>query len=64
MVFVRSGVMVFVRGKLPRITGFCGNLPRVALSAPRSLERRGDVLSCVAGVERFGELERRFEAPG
>ena len=24
MVFVRSGVMVFVRGKLLRITGFCG----------------------------------------
>ena len=27
MVFVRFGVMVFVRGKLLRITGFCGKHP-------------------------------------
>ena len=35
LVFVRCGVLVFVRVKLYRITGFCGKRP--AMVAPRGL---------------------------
>ena len=36
VVFVRFGVVVFVRGKLPGITGFCEKRPGAALSGPRA----------------------------